>query len=109
MVFVSIEDFYEKVSKLQPITRAEELELAMLAKQGDLAAREQLVQGYLPMVAGHVRHLKQHMQTLGMALYCVQALEKAVDRFDFMQESETFTHRLSWYLRQATVEYIVKG
>ena len=36
------------------------------------------------------------------------ALEQAVDHFDFAQSSETFTHRLSWYLRQATTKRIAQ-
>lgn len=27
--------------------------------------------------------------------------------FDFLQDSETFAHRLSWHLRQAVIKYIV--
>ena len=48
------------------------------------------------------------MQNLGLVLYCMQALEKAADSFDFLQDSEPFLHRLNRYLRQATVDYIVK-
>jgi alpha-beta hydrolase superfamily lysophospholipase len=77
-------------------------------KNGNMAARERLIQSYIPMVAGHIKHTKSHLQNLGLVLYCVQALEKAVDSFDFMQENETFSHRLSWWLRQAVANYIVK-
>lgn len=62
----------------------------------------------VPMVAGHIRHLKPHLQQLGLALQCIQMLEREVDSFDFFQSSEPFSHRLSWGLRQTVAKYIVK-
>ena len=108
MIYISIDDFYEKASSCQVLGRQEEVECAQQMKNGDACARERLVQSYLPMVAGHIKHAKPHMQNLGLVLYCQQALEKAVDSFDFLQDSEPFSHRLSWYLRQAVVSYMVK-
>ena len=108
MVYISIEDFYEKAGLCNRLTREQEIECAKEMKNGNMAARERLIQSYIPMVAGHIKHTKSHLQNLGLVLYCVQALEKAVDSFDFMQENETFSHRLSWWLRQAVANYIVK-
>ncbi len=108
MVFVSIDDFFEKAALCKALTRQEEIECAVAIKNGDTEAREKLVQSYIPMVASHIKHAKPHMQNLGLVVYCMNALEKAVDSFDFMQESETFSHRLSWALRQAVVSYIVR-
>ena len=108
MLYYSIEDFYEKAENCLRMTRQEEINCAIKMKAGDTAAREQLIKSYIPVVAGHIRRMNEPQRTLGLVLYCVQALEKAVDSFDFLQESETFTHRLSWWLRQATTEYIVR-
>ena len=106
MVYVSIEDFYTKASSCRILNRQEERACAERMKAGDGNARQQLMQSYLPMTAQHVKRMKPDLQTLSHALYCVDALEKAVDSFDFFQDSETFTHRLSWYLRNATTKYI---
>ena len=108
MIYLSIDDFYEKVSKISRMTREEELECAKRMKEGDSSAREQLIESYLPFVAGHIKRRTSDLQSLGHVLYCIQALEKAVDNFNFFQEGETFAHRLSWYLRQADVKYIVR-
>lgn len=108
MIFVSLDDFYEKAAACRVLTRQEELACAARMSQGDEGARQQLIRSYLPMVANHVRRAKPHMQGLTLVLYYVQALEKAVDHFDFSQNSETFTHRLSRYLKQASVDYIVR-
>ena len=77
-------------------------------KAGDIFAREKLIESYIPMVANHIKRMSLHMQHLGLVIYCLQALEKAVDSFDFLQENEPFSHRLSWWLREATTKYIVR-
>lgn len=108
MIFIDIEEFYKKASTYIRLTRQEEIACAIAMKNGDCDAREKLIESYIPMVAGHIKHMKPHLQTLGLVLYCMQALEKAVDSFDFLQDSEPFSHRLSWWLREATVKYIVR-
>ena len=108
MYFINAEDFYEKVSACTVMSRQEEFECANQMKNGDSAARERIIQSYLPMVASHIKRTPSHMQNLGLILYCQQALEKAVDSFDFLQDGETFSHRLSWHLRQAVIRYRLK-
>ena len=108
MVYISVNDFLEKVSDIEALSRSEEVACAKRMKEGDMAARERLIQGYLPFLAGYIRHLPKHRQSLGLVLYCLQALEKAVDHFNFLQDSEPFSHRLNWYIRQAVTSYIVR-
>lgn len=108
MIYVSVHDFYEKAAQCKHLTRQEELDCALLMKNGDAAARERIIQSYIPMVARFIKQTRQNLQTLGMVMYCLQALEKAVDSFDFMQDSETFARRLSVYLRQAAIKYIAR-
>lgn len=108
MIFVSVEDFCEKAAHYTRLSRPEEIEYARKMQQGDPAAREKLIQSYLPMVAGYIRRVHARPQDLGMVIYCVHALEKAVDSFDFLQDSEPFSHRLSWWLRQAVTKYIAR-
>jgi DNA-directed RNA polymerase sigma subunit (sigma70/sigma32) len=105
-MYISIEDFYEQVKTCKRISREEEIEIANSWKSGNEEARTRLIEGYLFAVAGHIRKMPEQFQTLGLVYYCMQALEKAVDSFNFLQESETFLHRLSWYLRQASTRYI---
>lgn len=107
MIFISVQDFYEKVDACEVLSRQEEIECACKMKNGDVSARERLIKSYLPMVAAHIKRTSSHIQSLGLIFYCQQALEKAVDGFNFFQDGETFSHRLSWYLRQAVTKYIV--
>ena len=109
MIFISFDDFCEKVKRCKVLTREEEKECALRMKQGDLEAREQLIQSYLPMVASRIKRGPSHMKNLGMVLHCLQMLEKQVDKFNFQQDGETFTHRLSWGLRQAIASYIARN
>ena len=106
MIFINIEDFYAKAAACSVMTREEEVECAKKMQAGDTEAREQLMQSYMPMVAAHIRHTRTELQQLGLVVYCMKALEKAVDSFNFLQDRETFSHRLSWWLRQATTNYI---
>lgn len=106
MVSININDFFEKAASCRTLSRDEEIACAIRMKNGDPAAREQLIQSYTPMVASHIRHAKPPMQALTLALCCMRAMEKAVDSFDFMQSGEPFSHRLNWALRQATARYL---
>ncbi|MBQ1281438.1 MAG: hypothetical protein IIY16_04245 [Oscillospiraceae bacterium] len=106
MIFARLEDFYEKAAACTRLDRAAELDAYRRMKRGDAAARQELIESYLPMTAGVVRRAKE--PTLTLALYCTAALERAVDTFDFSQESEDFTHRLSWHLRNAIAAYTVR-
>ena len=108
MVFVSIEDFYEKAGRCAVLTPEEAMDCALRMKAGDETARERLIQSYTPMVARYVKRLRTPMQTLTAAMYCMHALERAVDSFDFTKGSETFPHYLSLYLKQAAVKYIAR-
>ena len=107
MLFISTEDFFRKAAECHLPTREEELSFAARMRDGDPGGKEALMWGYLPHVASAVRHVKERYRTLELIFRCCTALEKAVDSFDFFQDSETFSHRLSWWMRQTVTRYIV--
>ena len=108
MLFISVEDFLTQVSAIPRLSRDEERSLAAKKAAGDSAAKEAIVEGYLYQVAAYLRRAPQQIRTLHTLYACVAALEKAVDRFDFLQDSETFTHHLSWALRQCITRCIAE-
>lgn len=108
MLYISVEDFLTKAASAQRLTRQEEIACAMAMKQGDRAARERLICAYLPQVAGHISRCGDNIRTLSLVYGCLAALEKAVDSFDFTQNSEPFSHRLGWCLRQAVTKRIAE-
>ena len=106
MLFISAEDFFAQVSGIPRLSRDEEKTLAQRMGSGDRAARESLVRSYLPMVASHIRRAPREIRTLRTVYVCVAALEKSVERFNFLQDSEPFTHHLGWVLRQCITRCI---
>lgn len=106
MLFISVEDFLEQARQEKPLTREAERALAQKRAAGDREAGETLIRSYLPHAAAAVKHAREEYRTLELALRCVAVLEKAAEGFDFLQDSETFSHRLSWHLRQTVVRYI---
>lgn len=108
MLYITIDDFYRHAAACSAMSREEERLCARQMAAGDASARERLIQSYFPRVAAFIKHAPAHMQGLSLALSCLQALEKAVDSFNFLQDSEPFSHRLSWALRQALTAHIAK-
>lgn len=109
MVYVDIQDFLNKAAECKRLSREEEISCALSMKAGDPDARERLVQSYLPVIAGHMKRLPEHLRTLTHGLYCVAELEMAVDRFDFEQAGEPFLHRIGRILRQASAKYLTRN
>lgn len=100
MLFISVEDFLSQVSGIKHLSRDEEKALAQRMNAGDRTAREALVRSRLPMVAAYVQRAPQTIRTLHTVYACIAALEKSVDCFNFLQNSEPFVHHLGWRLRQ---------
>ena len=108
MLFISFEDFVGKVNLIEKLTpqKAEKLYIDM--KNGKTESREALIEGHLYLVKGHILRQNPEMRTFRHLMECVSALNRAVDSFDFTTKSETFSHRLSFYLRNATTKYIAE-
>lgn len=108
MLFTCKEDFYLKAASCEKLPREGEKTYARMMKQGDSTAREKIICSYLPTVASYIKKAPAQMQTLELIYRLVSALEKAADGFDFLQESETFSHRLAWVMRQTVARYIAE-
>lgn len=108
MLFTCAEDFFNKVSKIKRLSRQEEKDLFVCMKAGDMTARGRIIENYLVIVAARIRRLPKDMQSLDLIYSCIQALERAVDQFNFLQESETFTHRLCSITQREFTRHIVK-
>lgn len=107
MLFISVEDFFTQVRDMPRLSREEEKLLAQRMAAGDRAAREALVRGYMYMAAAYVHRAPQDIRTLSTVYACIAALEKGVDKFNFLQDGETFSHHLSWRLRQCITRCLV--
>ena len=106
MIFVSVDEFLRESKSIQLLSKSEEKELAQKMSKGDQNARLQLIRAYLPYVAAVIRRSPKDIQTLNTLYSCISALEKGVDSFNFLQEGESFGHRLSIILRRCTLRAI---
>lgn len=106
MLFISVEDFLSQAKAMPRLSRDEEKALAAQMAAGDAAARDALIRSYLPLIAGHIQRAPQNIQTLRTVYAYIAELEKGVDRFNFQQDREPFTHHLSWRLRQCITRCI---
>ena len=106
MFFISVDDFFDKVSEISPLTKEEKTALGLQKDAGDQVAREKLLQGCFPTVASFVKRAPKEMQTLNTVYECISALEKTIDSFDFSQGSDRFAHRLCTRLRQCITKCI---
>ena len=108
MLFTCAEDFYGKVSQIKRVSREEEKELFICMKSGDVGARRRIVESYLVVVAARIKRLPKDMQSLDLIYSCIQALERAVDQFNFLQDGETFTHQLCSITQREIARHIAK-
>ena len=103
MLFISVEDFYDKAKNEQRLTREQEKSLYLKMRAGDGEARVLLLKSYLPFIASFIKRSPESIRTLDTVYRCIAALERCADGFDFSQDSESFVHRLSFYLRSCIV------
>ena len=108
MLFTCKEDFLAKAAACERMTREREKVYALAAKNGDAAALEKIIASYLPVVSAFFKRQSPEMQTLELAYRLCAALEKTALGFDFLQESESFTHRLSFAMRAELTKYIAE-
>ncbi len=109
MLFICAEDFFNKALTAKRLSRQEEEDIFARMRAGDTVAREQMIEGYLAVVAARIKRLPKDMQSLDLIYSCMQALERAVDQFDFSQEGEPFTHRLGLLIKRELTRSIAKN
>ena len=108
MIFTGREDFLAKAAECERLPREIEKAYALAAKEGSAEAIGKIIDSYLPVIAAFFSRQSRENQTLELAYRLYAALEKAASGFDFLQESETFLHRLSFAMRQELARYIAE-
>lgn len=106
MLYTSSQDFFDKASECLRLSRDEEKQCAVSMKNGSAEARQRIIDNYIPFVAACVKKYMGKKASLQFIYGCLQRLEIMVDKFDFLQGSEAFTHSLSLALRQEITKYI---
>ena len=108
MLFTCIEDFYNKADRARRLSRDAEKEAYLRMKAGDAQAKESLVESYLFFVASRIKRLSADMQSLELVYSSVGALERAVDKYDFSGDGDTFAHHLGFVVQREITKYIAE-
>ena len=56
MVYIDIEDFFQKAAACKRLSHQEEIDCAIRMKTGDSGAMECMIQGYFLIIAGYIKH-----------------------------------------------------
>jgi RNA polymerase sigma factor (sigma-70 family) len=89
--------YISDISRYQPLSTQQELILALLARQGDAEARNQLIHAHLRMVVNIARHyLRPGVEMLDLIQEGNIGLMEAVDKFDPTQGNRITTLAFYW-------------
>lgn len=92
-----LETYLRDISRYQTITQEQELILALLARQGDSEARNQLIQAHLRLVVNIARqYLRPGVEILDLIQEGNIGLIKAVDMFDPNKGNRLSTLAMFW-------------
>lgn len=111
---MSLPIYLHDISRYQPLTQEQEQTLAQAARQGDMEARNQLIQAHLRMVVNIARqYLIPSIEILDLVQEGNIGLIKAVDMFDPAQGNRLSTLARFWvekyilrFLRDEQDDYV---
>ena len=106
MLFISVKDFFAKASREQMLSREQEKELYLRMKAGDMDARQQIIQSYWGLVAAVIKRQAKEMHSLHLVYKCLEALEREVDRYNFLHDGDTFAHHFGFYIKREISIYM---
>lgn len=103
MIYLNVDDFFEKSETAVRLSREKEKLCAIRKSDGDKTASEEIINSYLHLIAALIKRQPKENQRLHTVYACIEVLEKAVDNFDFLQDREPFAHYLSIRLKQCLI------
>jgi len=103
----SFEKFIEKIKQIPILERDAERTLAKAARDGDVAARQKLIEAYLKLVLGMARKHSGRSQDLEDLFSAgVDGLDKAIDRFDLNKGFRLGTYA-RWDVKSAILKCLM--
>ena len=105
MLFLTPMEFFVKALKIENLSREQEKELYLKMKAGDMEARKRIIQSYIKIIACKIKRQPKEMHSLDLIYRCLDKLEKAVDRFNFLQDGETFNHTICVIMQREIITY----
>lgn len=101
--------YYKQISRYHPLTQEQEQTLIVRIQQGDMQARQTLIEGNLRLVTNIARqYFRPNIELLDLIQEGNIGLIEAVDRFD-PQYGNRFSTFAVWWIKKAILEFLGEG
>ena len=102
----AVNNYYESLKKCKPVSREEERKLVKLAKQGDISAKNRILESNLRFVFNVAKNYKGCGVSLNELISeGNMGLIKAIEKFDLTKEVKFISYAV-WWIRQGIQSYI---
>lgn len=102
----AVNNYYESLKKCKPVSREEERKLVKLAKQGDISAKNRIIESNLRFVFNVAKNYKGCGVSLNELISeGNMGLIKAIEKFDLTKEVKFISYAV-WWIRQGIQAYI---
>lgn len=102
----AVNNYYEILKKCKPVSREEERKLVKLAKQGDISAKNRILESNLRFVFNVAKNYKGCGVSLNELISeGNMGLIKAIEKFDLTKEVKFISYAV-WWIRQGIQAYI---
>ena len=101
-------EYVETLGRRPPLSPADERRLVLAAKSGDRAARAQLVEAFMPLIAAAARTYRSvHVQRLELLQEGIVGLLRGLERYD-PDRGVPFWGYATWWVRQAMQQLVAE-
>ena len=101
-------EYAETLGRRPPLSPADEYRLVLAAKSGDRAARAQLVEAFMPLIAAAARTYRSvHVQRLELLQEGIVGLLRGLERYD-PDRGVPFWGYATWWVRQAMQQLVAE-
>lgn len=102
----AVNNYYESLKKCKPVSREEERKLVKVAKQGDISAKNRILESNLRFVFNVAKNYKGCGVSLNELISeGNMGLIKAIEKFDLTKEVKFISYAV-WWIRQGIQAYI---
>lgn len=101
-----VKTYYQDLKRYHPISKEKERELLSLAKDGDIDARNQIINANLRFVFDIAKKYRNHGVDISDLISAGnRGMFKAIDKFDLSQDVKFFSYAV-WWIRQHMMKEI---
>lgn len=109
MLYISPEEFYKQIATKTRLSKEEEIEYANNMRNGDVTAKEKLIDSYLPVLGAFLkRWATKGKPSMELIYRGIVVLEDSIQAFDF-EKGKSFENFLARKIKELMMRYIVDG